>query len=180
MTYLVFPREKPNALFCSRKVTKKWILRVSRYSHRSVHLSVITRGASSCNQWEQERDHNWTVYKVLETLEHLVMNGMSPSNSFPQDSGNFTEHEAKDFSIFYTTRLMHMWSHRDSSLMFRSEPDGIPVLRWEWTYDPSLTQNLVLFDKCSLRGKIVFFIGILLGIQTMLMNRLHTLHTKWT
>lgn len=43
------------------------------------------------------RDHNWTMCRERETLEPTVLNGMTPSIPFPQNSGSYAEEEVEKF-----------------------------------------------------------------------------------
>ena len=62
----------------------------------------------------------------LETLEHSIINRMSPSILSPQDSGSFVEDgvervlelermEKKEQGLLNTAGLMHMCTYRDGS-----------------------------------------------------------------
>lgn len=56
------------------------------YTHSSVPYSAIIREAASCSRWEQVQ---------REALECTALNWISPSNPFPQSSGNLAEEVGK-------------------------------------------------------------------------------------
>ena len=68
-----------------------------RYTHRSVPCSAIIREASPFSRWEQRQRPTARHYpeSKIPWNTQATLNGMSPSNSSPQGSGNPAEEEAE-------------------------------------------------------------------------------------
>lgn len=60
----------------------------TKHTHRPVPYSAIFREVASCADGKNTVTHSQIFCRERETLDHAVLNGMSPSNPLPQNSGN--------------------------------------------------------------------------------------------
>ena len=93
------PMGKKNKWKWWNKATVKWILRICWKTHWLLLYLVITKENSSWSWGEQIQRPIPRHYTLRETLEHIWLTGMSPSNPSPQILENSVEEGAESVGV---------------------------------------------------------------------------------
>lgn len=150
------------------------------HTHRSVLYSTIIKEASSYSRWElTERTVSRKMWRVIEILKMSVLTGVLRELSWRGSKKilNIRGEEWYQGNCLPSSRLTHLWTHRDCGNMHKActDPSQTGSQWWKevvWKC-PTNNQESIWNWQPLIKEKLVLSNGVLLGIIITLKGTPH-------